>query len=120
MGDYISIGEALLITGISMVAVFATLILISFLINGLRIVSQDKKKNNDNNNKLDKPMEVAKAPVKEVSEEVTGALSDEIIAVITAAIAAQMQTNIPELRIRSIRKLPLDINPWALSGKRYN
>lgn len=41
----------------------------------------------------------------------------ELVAVITAAIAASMGTEIPKIKINSIKRVPQYGSPWARIGK---
>ena len=107
MGDHVSIGQALIITGFSIVVVFVGLIVISMLIDLLKNISADKKP------------EVAKtvvAPVKK-EEPITNEINDEeLVAVISAAIAASMGLYIPQLNIKSIRRITQTTTAWAVAS----
>ena len=112
MEEMTTFSEALVNTGLGMGTVFVVLILISFLISLLKYVPMlfDNKKK-----KAAEPAAKADAPVKKaepVPAPVVEAKSDDaqIVAVIAAAIAAQMTeetgtvVNPDELVIRSIKK----------------
>ena len=44
--------------------------------------------------------------------------SEELIAVIAAAIAANMGVGLPEINIQSIRRIPQNTIPWAEMGRK--
>ncbi len=108
MGDHVSIGQALTITGFSIVVVFIGLIIISLLISALKNISGDKKP------------EVSKAvvvPVKKEEPEINEVNDEELVAVIAAAIAASMGVGIPQLNIKSIRRVQQTTTPWAVASR---
>lgn len=114
MGDHISIGQALIITGFSMVVVFIGLIIISILISALKIINKDEK------------TEIKKEVIKEavvpnkassLSPEMEIENDEELVAVISAAIAASMGISIPELNIKSIRRMPQTTPAWAVASR---
>ena len=108
MGDHVSIGQALTITGFSIVVVFVGLIVISLLIGLLKNISQDKKP------------EVEKtvvAPVKKEETVINEVNHEELVAVISAAIAASMGLSVPQLNIRSIRRVQQNTPAWAVASR---
>lgn len=108
MGDHVSIGQALIITGFSIVVVFIGLIVISLLIDLLKNISGDKKS------------EVAKPVVAPVEKEeiVANEVNDEeLVAVISAAIAASMGLSVPQLNIKSIKRMPQTTPAWAVASR---
>lgn len=111
MGNVIDMGESLVITVVSMTVVFLVLILISVLISFLKNMGADKKKET----KVEKVDPVVKEEPKEdvVVEEDT----EELIAVIAAAVAANLGLNIPDINIQSIRRIPQTTTAWKEVGK---
>lgn len=108
MGDHVSIGEALIITGFSIAVVFIGLIAISMLIGLLRKIGEDKKP------------EVEKTvvtPVKKEDPVINEVNDEELVAVIAAAIAASMGVGIPQLNIKSIRRIPQSTPAWAVASR---
>ena len=96
----ISAGKALMNTLIGMGTVFLVLIFISFIISLFKYINQADTK---------KPVEAAPivaAPVIEEAEEVEEELVDdtELVAVITAAIAAYAGTSSEGFQVRSIKR----------------
>ena len=108
MGDHVSIGQALIITGFSIVVVFLGLIVISLLIGLLKNISGDKKP------------EVAKtvvAPVKKEEQVINEVNDEELVAVISAAIAASMGISVPQLNIKSIKRVAQTTPAWAVASR---
>lgn len=108
MGDNVSIGQALTITGFSIVVVFLGLIMISLLISALKNISGEKK------------VEVSKTvvtPVKKEEPVINQVDDEELVAVIAAAIAASMGVTIPQLNIKSIRRIPQTTAAWAVASR---
>lgn len=103
-GEMMSVAEILL-TGLSttiigMGIVFLTLIFLAFIISLLKYLDSPKKNYVAN----EKPL--AEVPVAEIHEVVEGQQVDEseLVAVITAAIAASMGTTADKLRVVSLRR----------------
>jgi len=111
MGNTIEMGESLVITVVSMIVVFLVLILISLLIGLLKNMDAGKSKEN----KVEKVNSVAKEEpkVNVVQEENT----EELIAVIAAAVAANLGLNIPDINIQSIRRVSQNATAWKEIGK---
>ncbi|NLY45429.1 MAG: OadG family protein [Tissierella sp.] len=114
MGEQISLLDALLVTLVSMVAVFVILILISSLINGLRMISGDKKKTEEAVAEV-KPAKntVEIVPVPEVVKED----NEELVAVIASVVAMHLGLNIPDINIKSIKRVQQNSNPWSSTSK---
>ena len=100
MGDKITISEALMITVTSMIVVFAVLALIAWMVGLLKNLGKESVK---------KPRETPKKEEEELlaSDEIQEEVEDEeeLIAVISAAIAASMGLEIPNINIRSIKRI---------------
>ena len=108
MGDHVSIGQALIITGFSIVVVFLGLMIISALIDLLKNISGDKKPEES---------KTVVAPVKK-EDIVTNEVNDEeLVAVISAAIAASMGLSVPQLNIKSIRRIQQTTPAWAVASR---
>lgn len=113
MGDLISFGDSLIITVFSMAVVFLGLIVLSLFISVLKGLSNEKKSNS-----VQEP--VAKTTTKEPDTEKTIetiANNDELVAVIAAAVAASMGVSIPEINIKSIRRVPQNTPAWASASR---
>lgn len=94
MGEIISIGDSLFISLFSMIVVFIVLIAISYLIDLLRIISSGEKKQQVP--MVDSTMGI-KPEIRTVDEE--------LVAVISAALASSLGKTVPEINIKSIKKL---------------
>lgn len=112
MGDIISIGDALVITAFSMVVVFIVLVIISIFISVLKNIGVEKKKEVAT---VTTPTIVKQTEVKETV--VNNQNDEELVAVIAAAIAASMGVQIPEINIKSIRRIPQSIPAWGVAGR---
>lgn len=113
MGDIISISDALTITVFSMVVVFIVLIIISIVISILKVLSGGEVKDISKSSAKDtkkKELEFKETIIDEQNDE-------ELVAVIAAAIAASMGVQMPELNIKSIRRIPQSIPAWGLAGR---
>ena len=100
MDKYISIRDSLIISLVSMVAVFVVLAIISYLVDLLKIVASKK------NEKTEEPI------VKEDLED------EELVAVIAAAIAANLGVSVPDVNIKSIKRANPNTTAWADMGRR--
>lgn len=112
MGEHLSILDSLIVTFVSMFVVFSMLVLISFLISGLKVVCSTKEK--------DKPKVVeskTEEMVKETFEE-SQVIDEEIVAVIAAAVASNMGLNIPDVNIKSIKRISQSSTLWGEVSKR--
>lgn len=112
MGDKVTIPEALIVTVVSMIVVFLVLAIIAWLIGLLKKVGEENEK------KLPKSPKKEEQPVlipDKIQEEVED--EEELIAVITAAIAASMGLRIPEIKIKSIRRTNQITTAWREMAK---
>ena len=111
------IPRALLITLMGMGIVFTVLVLLQFMLHGLRMIFGDKKKEAHavQNKVEEKPVVVSSTEA--VAETASNpAENQELIAVITAAIAACMgsQSNIV---VRNIRRVDGNAPVWSKAGR---
>jgi sodium pump decarboxylase gamma subunit len=109
LGDIISVGDSLVITIFSMVVVFAVLAVIAFLIGTLKNIGGEKK--------VETVKEVvAQVEVKEPMLDTT-INDEELVAVITAAIAASLGVSVPEINIKNIRRMPQTTPAWSVASR---
>lgn len=110
--DGVSINEALIITLFSMGLVFVTLLAISLILDGFRAVFYKKGQQK-------KAEKVHKQPVKAVEPEIVEAdqEKEELVAVITAAIASSLSKPTSNIIIRNIRRVPQNTPTWAKVGR---
>lgn len=103
----IGIPEALIITVFSMAIVFVSLLAISYLIDLMRVCLNRKKDKSASEQKV----------VQNVVQKVVEEDDTELVAVITAAIAALTGTSTSGLVVRNIKRLPDFDSAWAKTGK---
>lgn len=106
-GESIDISETLIVTVFSMAIVFATLIVISFVLDGFKVAFH--KDNKKKETIVTKP-----EPTQEIVEEEN---SEELIAVIAAAIAASMNTPIDNIHIKNITRVSQSTPVWGRMGR---
>ena len=117
MGEYITIGDGLVITLFSMVIVFITLLAISYLIDLLTILVNRREKKKvvpETEVKVDKEKIVKESKESSVEENID---DEELVAVISAAIAASLGVAVPQINIRSIKRTQSVNNVWSEMGK---
>jgi len=109
-GDKITLLDAGVITLFSMVVVFISLLVISYIIDLMRVIFNKKdKKTVENKTIQQSPQPVVNTVVEEDDTE--------LVAVITAAIAAMTGTNTSGLVVRNIKRLPDSDTTWSKTGK---
>lgn len=111
MGEYISFSQGLLVAVVSIVAVFVVLILIALLISGLKAFSGEKKEKIES-----KPTEIKQATEPILVAQDPNVITEELVAVIAAAVAANLGMNIPDINIKSIRRVPQMTTAWSNVG----
>lgn len=114
MGETITIGDSLIITIFSMAIVFLALIIISYLIDALRTVSN--KDNNKQENKVESNIE-KETNLEEVLDKDETMDDEELVAVIAAAIASSLGVEVPKVKIKSIKRVPQNAPAWAKVGR---
>ncbi|SHD78467.1 OadG family protein [Schnuerera ultunensis] len=108
-------GESLTITIFSMVVVFIVLIAISYLIEILRITTNGKKGKEEPKKAIVEEKAVEKKE-QIVSEEKVN--DEELVAVIAAAVAASLGTTIPQIKIKTIKRISPTTPLWSEAGRR--
>lgn len=106
LGETISIGDSLIITIFCMIIVFLTLLIISYLIGILRVVSSK-----DNDIKQETKIEKESLNINKSMDD------EELVAVIAAAIACSLGVDVPKVKIKSIRRVSQDSPIWAKVGR---
>lgn len=96
-------------TIIGMVTVFAVLCIIALMLNLMQYISGDKKPPGDGSKKEEPPA----ATIVPAEAKTADKLNADIVAVITAAIAATMNTSGDRLIVRSLRK----VSPWINAAR---
>ncbi|WP_052045198.1 OadG family protein [Caloranaerobacter azorensis] len=113
LGDNITIGQVLIVTVFSMGIVFLALLVISYIIDGFRFVFYKENKGVDKRQK--KSIKPEKIEPKEIFNEEED--DEELVAVITAAIAANISRPASEIKIRNIKRVPTNTPVWARAGR---
>lgn len=115
LGEKVTLGQSLMITVFSMVIVFLTLLIISYLIKGLQSFSQKEKKEKvvENIDSVE-----TKEEIKEVEGIEDGENSEELVAVIAAAIAASIGVDVSDVKINNIKRVPQRIPEWSKVGRK--
>jgi len=114
LAERITLMDSLMITVFSIAVVFAVLAGIALFIKLLRAASNGVVEK-EVKNKIQENIKVEKA--NETIEEKEDIEDEELVAVISAAIAASLGVSIPEINIRSIRRTDLATNSWAQAGR---
>ena len=107
-GELVTMGDAGVITLFSMGIVFATLLLISFVLDLFKVIFTEKKKETV---AAPAPAATATAPVVEEEDD------DELVAIITAALAAHIGKSADQLIVRSIVQVGNQHPAWAQAGR---
>lgn len=105
MVNFDIISEGLVVTVMGVCIVFSILLMISFILSLFAIVFKEKKAKTA---EAKETAPVIPAPIAEEEEHVNEMDDRELIAVITAAIAASMNTTTDGLVVRSLRR----VNTW--------
>ena len=118
MGDFISMGEALIVALFSILLVFVVLIVIAIIINALKAFSVEKKPGKKDEQKMTVSKDETSVGGEDpkIGIEDSSGISEELVAVIAAAVAANLGTSIPEINIKSIRRTSQSVSPWANAG----
>ena len=105
MGDKVSFLDSLLVTVFSMLVVFIVLIVIAYLINLLKIIS-----NRDKESKTIQKEKVEEHTAKNHEIVPVEGISDELVAALTASIAVKEGVDADKVKIKSIKKLNNNLN----------
>lgn len=101
--ETIGIGQSIVITVFSMTVVFLVLLGISFLIDLLRIIVEK----NESKKPLDVVETIEDKKVEKLEEDIKedNISDEELVAVISAAVAASMGLSLPEINIKQIKRV---------------
>lgn len=112
--DGISIGEALIVTVFSMLLVFVTLIAISLIVSGFKYIGKrgDKNKQAKNNKTVETDKRVDNIDNRNIAEE-NQEDELELIAVITASIAATLSRPTSSIVVKNIVRVPQSTPVWG-------
>ena len=113
MGNLVSFRDSLIITVFSMAVVFIGLIVLAMLISVLKNIGVEKKV--EDVKKPQGPINAKESVVDKIEETTTN--DEELVAVIAAAVAASLGVTVPEVNIKSIRRIPQSSPTWAIAGR---
>ena len=113
MAEKVTLLDSLIITVFSMAVVFGVLVLIAYLIKLLKAISTDKKEKQVENIR----QEAVANKMDEIIEDREQTEDEELVAVISAAIAASLGVSIPEINIKAIRRINQPMPSWAQAGR---
>jgi len=112
-GEKVTMAEGLFITVLGMGVTFFILIVLSYLLDLLRIIFYK-----DPNKEKAKAVESApKAEETPVTVEDGDDLTEELVAVIAAAVAASLSTTTHNIVVRNIRRIQDDSPVWNKAGR---
>ena len=112
LGDSVTFGDSLIVTVFSMVIVFISLLIISYIIDGLKAISTKNDRKANGEKSIDNELE--KEELFNISHDED---ESEIVAVIAAAIAASTGVNVSDLKINSIKRVPQMGSVWSKVGR---
>lgn len=118
MGEYINIGDGIAITIFSMIMVFIVLIIIAVFISMLK--NLDKKKEEISIKSQDiKSIKVEKNEKRQIETQgkIKNIENEELIAVISAALAASQGVSVPQINIKSINRINNNSTAWSIAGR---
>jgi len=113
LAEKVTLLDSLIITVFSMAVVFGVLVLIAYLIKLLKAISTDKKEKQVENIR----QEAVANKMDEIIEDREQTEDEELVAVISAAIAASLGVSIPEINIKAIRRINQPMPSWAQAGR---
>lgn len=104
--------DSIIVSVVSMVIVFLSLIAIAFIINRLKLIASDKKFE-------DKKIVATEIKAIEKTETVQNEINnEELVAVVAAAIASSLGLDIPDINIQSIRRISQNTTTWSDMGRK--
>ena len=105
--------HGLMVTVIGMGVTFLALIALSYILDVFRILAEGSS-----NKKEEEPKQENIMVKEEIYEEEVNEEDDlELVAVITAAIAASLDTTTDQLRVRSFRRIHSNASAWNKAGR---
>jgi len=110
--DGVNINEALTITVFSMGLVFLSLLAISFILDGFRVIFYKKPSQKKMNEVKQEPVKTVVATKAEPEQD-----DEELVAVITAAIAASISRPASEIVVRNIMRVSQSTPVWGKVGR---
>lgn len=115
--DGITMVEALTITAFSMLLVFAALIIISIILDGFKMFANRQEKKTNNKSPIGTTRKADELATNATPEKLVTEDELELIAVITASIAATLQTSTSNIVVRNITRIPQTTPLWGLVSR---
>lgn len=112
-----SLLEGLKVTAVGLAIVFAVLIILMFVLTLMKYVFAREPKNEQSAQTADTHSDNATAP-SAATMETDDVNEDELIAVLTAAVAASLNTSTYNLHIKSYRRVNNTAPVWNQAGLR--
>lgn len=113
MSEYLSIGDSLVITLFSISMVFLVLVVISIFIALLKNLDGKEKTQTREETKI-----VTKSSPEILETEEDSIKNDEeLVAVISAAVAASLGVSVPQINIKNIKRVNNDSPAWSRAGR---
>ena len=113
--DHITFGDSLIITVFSMSVVFIVLYLISCLIRVLKVAAVGKENKGENKAEKITPKAMERNRIEE--ENINEEDDEELVAVIAAAVALSLGVDLPQIKIRKIKRVSQKTPIWAEAGR---
>lgn len=113
LGEKISMSDALMVTVFSMLIVFAALLAINFILKGFKVFLYKEKKDNVTKAKKETQKQTTAAREQIVNHD----NDEELVAVITAALAASLSRPASDIRIRRITRTNQNSSIWSRAGR---
>ena len=117
---YVELEGAIKIAFTVIILVFVILSLLALLMMGLRVIieSTSKKQLKPEKGIISEKKEViAEKPEVKGAVQKNNELSEELVAVITAAVASYMETPMKKIKILNIKRaIPAGTSPWTIAG----
>ena len=109
LGEHVTMNQTLVVTVFSMAIVFLSLLAISFILDIFKVTMSGKGKKNKEEIK---PDTIIKEKPQETKEN-----EEELVAVITAALAASLGKSVDGLIVKNIRRIPDSEPAWIKAGR---
>ena len=115
MDAYISLGDSVIVTLFSIVMVFLVLIVISIFISMLKNLNKSEKPKNIKDNK---DVAIDNLDLKPTEKVDSGNINDEeLVAVISAAIAISLDVKVQHINIKNIRRINNSSTAWSSAAR---
>lgn len=114
LGDKISMSDALMVTVFSMLIVFSALLAINFILKGFKVFLYKEKKDNATKVKKETQKQTTASKEQIINQDNN---EEELVAVLTAALAASLSRPASDIRIRKITRINQSSSIWSRAGR---